>query len=379
MRDLHFLLSLFILCLCASDGLKLSPYVDKISKSGSSNLSLKQSHVKTTLKSILAITTGLSLCNTFNPGPCLGTEITTRNFATSTVLFDADEGKRQPIPRAKLQLQRQDLKSILQEARKAEANGEFVAAKRLYNEIIEEEPDFFSSYYSLGNIYVLEGNLNEALLTLNKAISLLPPIDQLIPVLIMKGTVESNLQSFPTALQDLTIAEKLLKAPTSQTSLFRSSSPWGNPDYKLIQVNKAVIYSRTGQWQQSFDLFDQVLYNAADREVSPWIIRYVLSSLELSPISGPSNEITPPLQISKSATNFLERLLIRFPQEAEVNALATSIYTLLNDSKEAKEYWNKISVSDQEKYLNQRFLQNTVNWGPLARKGIEIFQRQLST
>ncbi len=85
------------------------------------------------------------------------------------------------------------------------------------------------------------------------------------------------------------------------------------------------------------------------------------------------------MQISKSATNFLERLLIRFPQEAEVNALATSIYTLLNDSKEAKEYWNKISVSDQEKYLNQRFLQNTVNWGPLASKGIEIFQRQLST
>ncbi len=266
MREFHFLLSLFVLCLCASNGLKLNPDVDKISKSGSSNLSLKQSHVKTTLKSLLAITTGLSL---FNTGPCLGTEITTRSFAASTVLFDADEGKRQPIPRAKLQLQRQDLKSILQEARKAEANGEFVTAKRLYNEIIEEDPDFFYSYYSLGNIYVLEGNLNDALLTLNKAISLLPPIDQLISVLIMKGTVESNLQSFPTALQDLTIAEKLLKAQTSQTSLFRSSSPWGNPDYKLIQVNKAVIYSRTGQWQQSFDLFDQVLYNAADREVSP--------------------------------------------------------------------------------------------------------------
>jgi tetratricopeptide (TPR) repeat protein len=233
---------------------------------------------------------------------------------------------------------------VFNKARQLENIGSFEDAQALYQEIVETEPEFIYGWSNLGNVLTARAQLQEALLCYRKAISLKPPKEALSVILLNKAVVEMSLGSNAAALKDMTLSERLGGSNTN------------------IKVSKAVVLTRLGQWQDGVTIFDSEI-NTAEKNAAPWWLRYSISLLETSR--------------SAEAVAYLQRVLNRFPEQAECNAFAASLYTSLGNKQNAKQYWNLLSDEDKLKYGDSSFLTSGLFWGPKSVAGMEAFMKTI--
>jgi tetratricopeptide (TPR) repeat protein len=150
---------------------------------------------------------------------------------------------------------------VFMKARQIESDGDEVQAAKLYQQVVQAEPEFIYGWSNLGNVLSATGNLQQSLLCYKKAILLHPPKDMLSVILINKASVENALDHLDIAVNDLTVAESL--AGPSQ----------------IILSNKATILSKAGNWKESCEIFEKII-SSADRYALPWWLRYSMALLE---------------------------------------------------------------------------------------------------
>ena len=216
-------------------------------------------------------------------------------------------------------------------------------AQRVFEQVVQTEPDFIYGWTNLGNVLTSLGNLDQALLCYNKAISLRPPSDALAVTVLNRATIEMATGKMEQALRDLNAAEKLAGSSMA------------------ISTNKAVAMSNMGDWTASADIFDSVI-NKAEKNALPWWLRYAMSLLETDRAA--------------EAMGYYQRVLKRFPDETECKAFGAALYMSLNNPKEAREYWNRIPQEEREPYRRVDFVEKQLHWGPRA---VSAYKRFLST
>ena len=105
--------------------------------------------------------------------------------------------------------------SLFNKAISEESDGEFAAALKDYQQVIQVAPDYIIGWANLGNVLTSQGNLNDALMCYKKAISLYPPSDTLAVILLNKASIEMSTGQSAEAIKDLQSAE-LLAGPNSK-------------------------------------------------------------------------------------------------------------------------------------------------------------------
>lgn len=229
---------------------------------------------------------------------------------------------------------------IFIKAEQIESNGDFVTSQKLYEQIIEIEPDYIYAWSNLGNALVAQGSLDEGLLCYNKALSLQPPAKELSVLLLNRASVEISLGKTKLALRDLDGATRL--SGSSQE----------------ILTNQALAYSIEGDWSKASEIFDKVI-SSADRNALPWWLRYSMALLETSR--------------GVEAVAYLQRILNRYPLESESTAFAVALYSSLGSEKEAQRYWTQLPQDEQAVFSEAGHVENKLHWGPIACKNFQMF------
>ncbi|KAJ1399462.1 hypothetical protein B484DRAFT_458319 [Ochromonadaceae sp. CCMP2298] len=265
-----------------------------------------------------------------------------RAEATSVVMgsmFIADEFEMTLPPEGKTVIDG-EASRIFMKGLQTMSDGDYKEAQAFYEEVLSTEPDFIYAWSNLGNVLVVTGDLDEALLCYKKAISLRPPRGTLSTIILNKAAIELSLGDSEQATRDLDLAE-LLAGPQP-----------------TILTNQAVALSLRGSWAAASVLFEKVI-SSADRDALPWWLRYSMTLLETS--RGPE------------AVAYLQRTLNRFPTETECNAFASALYTALGSSADAKVYWNKLSAEEKVQYAQEGFVREKLHWGDKAVKSLGDF------
>lgn len=266
-------------------------------------------------QSILSVSLGLSL---FNP-PIYAAE-------KGTILVEEGEVAR-----------------IYQKAMQVENDGDLLEAQKLYEQVVQVQPNFIDAWNNLGNVLTSQGNIDLALLCYKKAISLSPPSNELWVILLNKASIELPKGLIQEALADLTIAEKV-----------------GGPQPAIL-TNRAVVLTNLGDWKEACGIFEKVI-SSADRYALPWWLRYSMSLLESDR--------------GMEAVAYLQRTLNRFPDETECKAYAVALYTNLGAVPEAATYWSKLSIEEKNMYRSNKYITETLHWGP---KAVESFNNFLTS
>jgi tetratricopeptide (TPR) repeat protein len=220
------------------------------------------------------------------------------------------------------------------------SDGDFVAAQKFFEEVVDVEPDFIFAWSNLGNVLVSQGYLDQGLLCYKKALSLKPVGEQLGVIYLNTATTELSLNLVDAAVKDLSRAE-----------MAAGSTP-------TILTNKAVALTQNGAWKEGCDIFEQV-FSSADRNASPWWLRYSMSLLETNR--------------GAEAVAYLQRTLNRFPYESECKAFATALYTSMASPAEAQRYWKDMKAEERIQYSDTQFINEKLHWGPVAQKSLKLF------
>lgn len=130
---------------------------------------------------------------------------------------------------------------IFMKGRQCESDYDYETAQKMYEQVIEAEPDFIYAWSNLGNVLTAEGDLSNALLCYKKALSLSPPGDTSAIILLNKASIETNQDQNAAALRDIDMAEKLI-----------------GPDPKIL-TNRAAALSNLGRWPEACATFEKVI------------------------------------------------------------------------------------------------------------------------
>eukprot|EP01038_Epipyxis_sp_PR26KG_P005431 gene5431-7522_t len=233
-----------------------------------------------------------------------------------------------------------EVSRIFMKGVQCEGNGDYSEAKKLYQQVIQVEPEYAYVWSNLGNVLVVEGYLDEAILCYKKAISLNPQKDALSVILLNKASVELSLGKNSEGIRDLELAERITGMTTA------------------ITTNRAVAYSNDGRWLEASQLFETVI-STADRYALPWWLRYSMSLLETNR--------------GMEAVAILQRVLNRFPDETECKVFAVALYNALGSGPEASSYWKKITLDEKKQYAEDGFVLKKLKWGPKAVNSFNSF------
>lgn len=230
---------------------------------------------------------------------------------------------------------------IFRKARQIESDGDEATALKLYEQLVQAEPSFVYGWSNLGNTLAATGSLDEALICYKKAISLRPPKEPLAVIILNKASVENALDHFEVALKDLSYAEAI------------------DGSTQTVLSNKAVTLSKLGRWKEACDIFESII-SSADRYALPWWLRYAMALLETDR--------------GMESVAYLQRVLNRFPDEAEVKAFAAALYYNLGSPAESARYWASVPDADRVQYTKE-FVENKLRWGSRAVSSYSDFLR----
>ena len=269
-----------------------------------------------------------------SPMVCTGAAVSTTSSSVSIVLSSAE------LTEGITRIDGEALR-LFTKARQCESDGLYKDAQEFYEQVVQAEPDFIFGWANLGNVLTQQGNLKQGLLCYRKALSLRPSGEQLSVILLNTASTELSLGMADQAVRDIGLAEKVV-GPTP-----------------LILTNKAVALTQGQKWQEGVELFEKV-FKTSEKDALPWWLRYSMALLE-------TNRGT-------ESVAYLQRTLQRFPYETECKAFATALYTSLGSKTEASRYWKQMKPEEQVQYSDAAFLEDTLKWGPEARKAMENFK-----
>lgn len=243
-----------------------------------------------------------------------------------------------------------DAKKLFNEGRALEAQGNILAAQRLYTKVTKISPTFIYGWSSLGNTLVAQGELNPAEETYTKAINLCEEslkggdsfgtkrCDDLYLLLLNRGSVRLNNGMTKEALVDLQKSDTLRARPDA-----------------IILQNLARAQEVNAQFYQSDRSYDTAISMTAN-EVNPFWLRSSMVKYQLDNVTG--------------AMDLMRRVENRFPEAPEVRAAYAVLLLGRGDEDAARKKFLEIPDRQRKKYADRDYLDKVISWPPKMKDGV---------
>jgi len=252
-----------------------------------------------------------------------------------------------------------DTKKLFNEGRALEAQGNILAAQRLYSKVTKIAPNFIYGWSNLGNTLVAQGQLPQAEESYSKAISLCeenikqvgegedsfgkPKCKDLYLILLNRGSVRLNNDMPKEALVDLR----------------KSNAIRGRPDATILQ-NLARAEEVNA------------LYSQSDRSYTTAIS---MTANEVNPIWLRSSMVKYQIGDMTSAMDLMKRVDNRFPEAPEVRAAYAVLLHAKGDEDSARKKFLEIPDRQREKYSDATYVDKVVAWPPKMKEGLEYLTK----
>ncbi|KAL3826698.1 hypothetical protein ACHAXA_001221 [Cyclostephanos tholiformis] len=237
-----------------------------------------------------------------------------------------------------------DVKKLFNEGRAFEAQGNILAAQRLYLKVTNIAPRFIYGWSNLGNTLVAQGQLGEADESYSKAISLCEEsleqtdgsfgtrrCDDLYLILLNRGSVRLNNNMPKEALSDLT----------------KSNAIRGRPDATILQ-------------------------NLSDRSYTTAIS---MTANEVNPFWLRSSMVKYQLGDSNGAMDLMKRVNNRFPEAPEVRAAYAVLLWDKGEEDAARKKFLEIPDRARARYSDMEYLNSVVAWPPKMKEGLSYLTK----
>mmetsp|Transcript_13501 Transcript_13501/g.29332 ORF Transcript_13501/g.29332 Transcript_13501/m.29332 type:complete len:362 (-) Transcript_13501:140-1225(-) len=237
-----------------------------------------------------------------------------------------------------------DAKKLFNEGRALEAQGNLLAAQRLYAKVTKISPRFVFGWSNLGNTQVALGSLDEADVSYTTSVDLCREknketeqfgarrCDDLYLLLLNRGSLRLNNGDPKGALKDLNEADTLRARPDP-----------------LILQNRARARELNG------------LYSAADKDYS---VAISMTSNEVAPFWLRAALVKFQLGEAKDSFNLLKRVENKFPAAPEVRAAYATMLASQGDMVAAQQKLLEIPDKARLRFSDKSYLQNVVSWPP---------------
>lgn len=245
-----------------------------------------------------------------------------------------------------------DVKKLFTEGRALEAQGNILAAQRLYNKVTKIAPRFVYGWSNLGNTLVAQGQLGEAEESYSKAISLCEEnlkeveggsfgtkrCDDLYLILLNRGSVRLNNGMPKEALMDLQ----------------RSNTIRARPDAVILQ-NLARAQEINSLYFQSDKSYTTAISMTAN-EVNPFWLRSSMVKYQLGDLNG--------------AMDLMKRVANRFPEAPEVRAAYAVLLLAKGDEDAARKKLLELPDRQRARYAEGDYVDKVVQWPPVMKEGL---------
>ena len=314
--------------------------------------------------------------------------------ASSVVLpAFADDETIVALPPVELTPASPDAKKLFNEGRALESQGNMFAAQRLYNKVTKISPRFVYGWSNLGNTQVALGDLAEADENYSQAIALckesaadataqgfgVKKCTDLYVLLLNRGTVRLNTPGRKAdALSDLRQANTLRERPDAVILQNLARAEEMNGFYSMADKNYNLAISMTAN------------------EVNPFWLRSAMVKLQVGDLRG--------------GLDLLKRVEVRFPDAPEVKAAsATFLWAMQNQQQnpqksaaaallsnsgaapatdaapkpqvdyivDAQRKFLEIPDRQRLKFIDQKYLQETIAWPPIMIEGVTSIARNV--
>jgi len=249
-----------------------------------------------------------------------------------------------------------DTKKLFNEGRALEAQGNILAAQRLYIKVTKISPRFIYGWANLSNTLVAQGQLNDADQTYTKAINLceenlkeaeesfgIKRCDDLYLLLLNRGTVRLNNSMSKEALTDLQKANALRARPDA-----------------IILQNLARAQEINSFYSQSDRSYTTAVSMTAN-EVNPFWLRSSMVKYQLGDVNG--------------AMDLMKRVENRFPEAPEVRAAYAVLLLAKGDEDAARKKFLEIPDRQRVKYADGEFLEKVVAWPSAMKEGLSTLTK----
>lgn len=249
-----------------------------------------------------------------------------------------------------------DTKKLFNEGRALEAQGNILAAQRLYIKVTKISPRFIYGWANLSNTLVAQGQLNDADQTYTKAINLceenlkeaeqsfgIKRCDDLYLLLLNRGTVRLNNGMSKEALTDLQKANTLRARPDA-----------------IILQNLARAQELNSFYSQSDKSYATAISMTAN-EVSPFWLRSSMVKYQLGDVNG--------------AMDLMKRVENRFPEAPEVRAAYAVLLLAKGDEDAARKKFLEIPDRQRVKYADGDFVEKIVAWPSAMKEGLSTLTK----
>ena len=249
-----------------------------------------------------------------------------------------------------------DVAKLFNEARAFEAQGNILAAQRLYLKVTNIAPRFIYGWSNLGNTLVAQGQLSDADDSYSKAVSLgeeslkqtedtfgTRRCDDLYLILLNRGSVRLNNNMPKEALSDLT----------------KSYTLRGRPDATVLQ-NLARAQEINSLYSQSDKSYTTAISMTAN-EVNPFWLRSSMVKYQLGDVNG--------------AMDLMKRVSNRFPEAPEVRAAYAVLLWGKGEEDDARKKFLEIPDRARVKYSESEYLNKVVVWPPKMIEGLSYLTK----
>ena len=322
-------------------------------------------------------------------------EMAAATITASSVVLPAfaDDETVVALPPVELTPASPDAKKLFNEGRALESQGNMFAAQRLYNKVTKISPRFVYGWSNLGNTQVALGDLAEADENYSQAIALckesaadanaqgfgVKKCTDLYVLLLNRGTVRLNTPGRKAdALSDLRQANTLRERPDAVILQNLARAEEMNGFYSMADKNYNLAISMTAN------------------EVNPFWLRSAMVKLQVGDLRG--------------GLDLLKRVEVRFPDAPEVKAAsATFLWAMQNQQQnpqksaaaallsnsgaapatdaapkpqvdyivDAQRKFLEIPDRQRLKFIDQKYLQETIAWPPIMIEGVTSIARNV--
>ncbi|PXF50137.1 UDP-N-acetylglucosamine--peptide N-acetylglucosaminyltransferase [Gracilariopsis chorda] len=222
-------------------------------------------------------------------------------------------------------------------ARRTAAAGDLDAALNLYNQLVEQAPNFAPAYSNRANILVARGRYQDARTDYDTSLRLAPLDTDAWVVHVNRGATYLAMGDASAALDDMNVAHEL-----------RGDDP-------TVMSNRAAVYEVLGKWDNAIRDYQKALRS---NDVQPFWIRYALALFQRNK--------------SVEALAILKRVAARFPGFNDVHVAMALVYYDRNDFAAAETEWS--AVDRPKLFENERFLRDERKWPPRAVETLNNFR-----